>query len=596
MRKVILFICLALCLCLFVSCAEADVPDDNNNNNDNDITTPSGDCLKLDDSASGIVLLPDYKEYAGVTSLGNSTVKTLTFTAEEDGIIRIGAFTDVKAVPGFTLSSAIYVRDVKEYTVSAGENTIELDLELMKSESLYIGGNVSILYSDNGIPFSALSDNVTGDAVISDKMLGIDADIEYHSEERVFNSDSWEMSGLFIFYKKPVPDAELPCVYADTDAFAGKKITTIRIPVKKLDSTDETHSITLYKIKNNVTSDFAENCVAEYKIELSYPNLKGNEINYWYSADVSHLDITVAEDETLAFGSPDDTATFAVTINDVYPDQKYIKSSGEASNGCMLFDIYYRTIITKEEHLSYIDSLNEECKRDEVLKELIGGKTLSVIGDSVSVFNGISNGEGADTTNDTIRDNNGEYTGKSHRVYSADLTWWMKTVNDTNMRLLVNNASSGDHVLGGGKTRCEQLHDNTGDNAGEQPDIIAVLMGFNDINWAGVSPEQYYKGYDYMVSRIRECYPDADVFLFTYYHYNFRGILGTDEFLMPYIEKLRTVADDYGCTVVDLLNECDVTCDDFASFASDGIHPNVEGMAQISEAFKDTLYNKYSNS
>lgn len=589
MKKAILFICMLLCICFIASCAGADTPDAGN-----DITAPSDEYLVLDGDKSGIVLLPDYKEYAGVTSLGSSTVKSITVTAEKDGVIKVGAFTDVKMIPGFMLSSAVHIRDVKEFPVTAGENKIELGLELLKSETLYIGGNVSLLYSDNGSVFSVLDDNVTGDVVISEKKLNLTADVEYHGEERVFGSDSWEMSGLYVAQKKAVPDAELPCIYSDINVFAGKKITAVRIPVKKLDSTDETHFVSVYKIKNTVTSDFAENCVAEYKIELSYPNLGGTEINYWYYADVSHLDITVAEDETLAFGSPDDTVNFAVTINDLYPEQKYIKSSGDESKGCMLFDIYYRTVITKEEHLEYIEKLNEECKRDEILKEVIGGKTLSVLGDSVSAYGGYCNGDAADFSNDTIRENAEEYDGKRHRIYSVDLTWWMKTVNDTNMRLLVNNSSSGDHILGGGQTRCEQLHDNTGDNSGEKPDIIVILLGFNDINWAKKTPEQYHEGYENMLIKMKESYPDADIFMCTYYHYNFRSILGNAELLTPYIEKLRGLADKYGCTVVDLFNECDVTCDDYASFASDGIHPNVEGMAQISEAFKNSLYKKYA--
>ena len=590
MKKVILFICMLLCICFVASCAGADTPDTGN-----DITAPSDEYLVLDGDKSGIVLLPDYKEYAGVTSLGSSTVKSITVTAEKDGVIKIGAFTDVKMIPGFMLSSAVHIRDVKEFPVTAGENKIELGLELLKSETLYIGGDISLLYSDNGTAFSVLNDNVTGDIVISEKKLNFTADVEYHGEERLFSSDSWEMSGLYISQKKAVPDAELPCIYSDINVFAGKKVTAVRIPVKKLDSIDETHFVSIYKIKNTVTSDFAENCVAEYKIELSYPNLGGTEINYWYYADVSHLDITVAEDETLAFGSPDDTVNFAVTINGLYPEQKYIKSSGDESKGCMLFDIYYRTVITKEEHLEYIEKLNEECKRDEILKEVIGGKTLSVLGDSVSSYIGYSNGNAADFSNDTIRENADEYDGEKHRIYSADLNWWMKAVNDTNMRLLVNNSSSGDHILGGGQTRCEQLHDNTGDNAGEKPDIIAILLGFNDINWAKKTPEQYHEGYENMLIKIKECYPDADIFMCTYYQYNFRGIVGNAELLTPYIEKLRSLADEYGCTVVDLFNECSVTCDDYAFFASDGIHPNVEGMVQISEVFKNTLYKKYAN-
>ncbi|MBR6558872.1 MAG: SGNH/GDSL hydrolase family protein [Clostridia bacterium] len=596
MRKIFLLVCLIFCLCFFASCNEAETPNNetessNNGNTIEDIVAEN--YIKMDDTLGGIVLLPDFQEYAKVTSLGSSTVKSVTITAEKDGEIKIGIFTDIKSIPGFMTSSAVHTRDVNIYPVSAGKNTIDLNLDLLENETLYIGGTASLLCDDNGTAFSVLSDNIGDKIVISDKKLSVEADVEYHGEAKLFNNDSYKMTAFLIARKKNVPDKELPCALADSYILLGKTITSIRIPVKKLDSFEGPHYITVYKIKNTVTSNFAENCVSEYKIELNFTDLSGTEINYWYSADVSHLNISLADDETLAFGSPDDTASFAVTINDAYPEQKYITVNGTESKGCVLFDIYYRTDISKEERISTIESINEESKRDVLLGEALSGKTLSVLGDSVSVFNGCSNGDGANTTNDTIRENNGEYDGKSHGVYSINLTWWMKTVIDTNMRLLVNNSSSGDHILGGGKTRCEQLHDNTGDNAGETPNIIAVLLGFNDINWSKVTPEEYHAGYDYMIGKIKECYPDADIFMFTYYQYNFLGIEGDTEFLTPYMNKLKEVAEKYNCTVVDLHNECDVVYSDASTFTSDGIHPNIEGMAQISEVFKNSLYKKY---
>lgn len=529
-----------------------------------------------------LVLLPDYQENAKLTSLGGSTVKSITLFAKEDGTVEIGAYGIASSTKDF--------RGGKEYPIVAGENELELGLELLNYETLYVKGTAKLLYAEDGVEFSAaISDGV------SDKKLAFSADVEYHGDARVFDGDFENMSGLNISFKTVGLKANtLPVIYENADAFSGKKITTVRIPVKTVATKEQAHSFTLYKVKKDVPADFLNNYVEKYEITVEYKNLSGTEINYWYEADVSHLSIVLAEDETLAFGSPDDTVSFAATRTDMYPEQKYITNLGDTSRGCLIFDVYYQTVISKDEKVEEIKELDRECERDVALQKLIGGKTMSVLGDSVSAYDGYSNGDGADTTNDTIRDNNGEYDGTRHRVFSADLTWWQKTANDTGMTVLVNNSYSGDSVCDGGQTRCEQLHDNTGDNAGTNPDIIAILLGFNDINWANRTPETFKSGYETMLERILTKYPETDVFLFTYYQYDFRGYVGNEEFLAPYVNVIYELAEKYDCTVVDLFAETGFRYDNYGVFSDDGIHPNPEGMEVVSEVFKNALLGKYS--
>ena len=109
------------------------------------------------------------------------------------------------------------------------------------------------------------------------------------------------------------------------------------------------------------------------------------------------------------------------------------------------------------------------------------GKTVSVLGDSISTYTGVSNNTGC---NATIGSNAVYYTEGRHGVYAND-TWWMQVANDLGLRLLVNNSWSGSSLLytrngtvGAYVERCVQLHDDTGDNAGETPDIIGIQMGY----------------------------------------------------------------------------------------------------------------------
>ena len=124
--------------------------------------------------------------------------------------------------------------------------------------------------------------------------------------------------------------------------------------------------------------------------------------------------------------------------------------------------------------------------------KLLEGKKLSVLGASISTYAGASNGAAADTTNSTIRNNEKYYPHATVNDVTLEDTWWMQACEELGMELLVNNAWSGSSLLhtrngtvGAYVDRCVQLHDDTGDNAGEEPDIIGIQMGTNDY--------QYYK-------------------------------------------------------------------------------------------------------
>lgn len=123
--------------------------------------------------------------------------------------------------------------------------------------------------------------------------------------------------------------------------------------------------------------------------------------------------------------------------------------------------------------------------------------TLSVIGDSISTYEGVSNNKTYNplylsTTEATF----GTYYGNPERtdydqhsqVTQAD-TWWQQTADTLGMSLLVNNSWSGsfvikDPALGNNteypaaayKNRCVNLHIGT-----KKPDVIAVYLGTNDI-------------------------------------------------------------------------------------------------------------------
>lgn len=243
------------------------------------------------------------------------------------------------------------------------------------------------------------------------------------------------------------------------------------------------------------------------------------------------------------------------------------------------------------------------------------GKTISILGDSISTFSHYSNGSAASTTNSTIA-GGAIYYPRSGFDVTADSTWWKQTADALGMDVLVNNSWSGSCLLntrsgtvGAYLDRCVQLHDNTGENAGQTPDIIAVFLGTNDYytypstlgSFDGIdfdslileengavsykTPTNSMEAYAIILSKIKQAYPKAEVYCFT---------------LLPRVNSanqptafnadLAKLAQKFGARVVDL-HHCGIPSDTagFQRFMGDNLHPNNAGMDAISNAFVSTL-------
>ena len=238
------------------------------------------------------------------------------------------------------------------------------------------------------------------------------------------------------------------------------------------------------------------------------------------------------------------------------------------------------------------------------------GKTISILGASISTYADTSNGSAADNTNSTIRNNVKYYPNTTIPDVTLDDTWWMQVTKDLGLRLLVNNAWSGSAILlersgtvGAYVDRCVQLHDNTGDNAGEEPDIICIQMGFNDFSYGkdtlGTADIDYdalitADGYGtptttmeataIMLDKMVKRYPNAEIYMFN--HFKRIGQSASETTLMENLNaSIATVCARYDVTVVDLYT----ALTDPGHIGDGRVHPNRLGMDTISEAVKEAI-------
>lgn len=132
------------------------------------------------------------------------------------------------------------------------------------------------------------------------------------------------------------------------------------------------------------------------------------------------------------------------------------------------------------------------------------GKKLSILGDSISTYRGVSNDS---TANYTIRHNPYFY----YLPFPLEKTYWMRLITELEMELCVNNSWSGGNLSGefdlnSGVNRAHHLSRDDG----VKPDIIIVFMGINDLG-RNVPVDIFAKDYEKTLEIIKAEHPKAKV-------------------------------------------------------------------------------------
>ena len=220
--------------------------------------------------------------------------------------------------------------------------------------------------------------------------------------------------------------------------------------------------------------------------------------------------------------------------------------------------------------------------------------TFSILGDSISTYEGYSDNGAA---NETIAGYRLYYPRWGNSVEAKD-TWWYQAAQMLDLRLLVNNSFSGSCLLkaaygaeGAYLDRCVQMH-----SGEEDPDIIAVYLGTNDYYAYGdtlgtfgsidfdhlITPEGYgspettMEAYAITLHKIKARYPDADIYCFTLLP------LGDSDIQPEHFNAdILRLAEHFGCTGVDLMG-CGIVP---RIHMGDALHPEKAGMDAITAAF-----------
>lgn len=240
---------------------------------------------------------------------------------------------------------------------------------------------------------------------------------------------------------------------------------------------------------------------------------------------------------------------------------------------------------------SYFSSSNNSLgidvmgiKLTQFQKSAYLGKTLSILGDSISTFNGY------------IPSGNATYY-PAGTVQAVTDTWWYKLMTALGMTLNINNSWSGSRVTttagetsAGCMTRCQNL--------GTLPDVIIIWMGINDFNnevalgtYNGKSAipattTTFREAYGIMLNKVLTAYPKAEVWVCTLPQCERQNPTGFPEInqnnvpLADFNEAIVELANAFGVKILDH-NKCGLTYQNMSIYNPDELHPNNFGHSLV---------------
>ena len=215
---------------------------------------------------------------------------------------------------------------------------------------------------------------------------------------------------------------------------------------------------------------------------------------------------------------------------------------------------------------------------------MLNGKQLSILGDSISTYKGVSDDI---TASSTLIYN--PYYYKS--PFPEDKTYFRIVMDHFGLSLCVNNSLSGGNLSGkldtdAGVNRARHLSRDDG----TEPDLIIIFMGINDLG-RRVNASVFAEDYERTLLTLKDKYPkshvccvnlpDRDIFLKE----------DADVFNTAIETAVKAMGDHF--FIADLYRSR-LSGDFYYMNTLDGLHPDEDGMRIIAEIVIDAIKNHFN--
>lgn len=311
--------------------------------------------------------------------------------------------------------------------------------------------------------------------------------------------------------------------FQDVTAISNCIINKISIAVYQTKATDNNGNFVFSLfVHNNTLTGLQSSAKRSYKIEINAAEhgLVANKTKVlkFIDVDVTKYGIMLMEGETLAMYDSKDTivpvrmlvshptnyaterSEISLKLIEEFPQaQSFYAAVGSSkmtyqASMFLFYDFEWEKTYTAEEQKAAAELEAEYQALVTLLKEKYKGKNVSILGDSISTFDKISNNTDINSTiGENLKYHN--HTGNPHKW---ERTYWGRLVTDLEMNLCVNNSWASGRVYGrhNGKTTSKNDDNNVLDfsdsaperavqlhrNDGTTPDLIIMYMGINDLH------------------------------------------------------------------------------------------------------------------
>ena len=359
-------------------------------------------------------------------------------------------------------------------------------------------------------------------------------------------------------------------------------------------------------------------------------NNQENEIEHPVETVDSTVDFSISDDKshTILKLQSGNIITKSFDSND-FSDIKYNTSEQDFEigddNDHIIFKLNEGDIITKNfdssKILTDVENLktiiNTQTQSQNYFINKFTGKTLGIIGDSISTFDG------------WLPDDKEGYTGDSYRPYyptgqvtSVEQMYWYKTAKtlfgkcDNTNTVVCAMGSSG--VMGDATSttnpHCAASNKRISDlsSNGFNPDIIVCFIGCNNMgadaaigNWKpqdGIpeSTSTFREGYALMLYKLQTTYTNARIFCCTFLEETswrektpgWPTNTDTNKITKQYNDSIREIAHAFGCEIIEFAT-AGINYFTSSLYQQDGIHPNVAGQALLANRLISDLMIKY---
>ena len=214
---------------------------------------------------------------------------------------------------------------------------------------------------------------------------------------------------------------------------------------------------------------------------------------------------------------------------------------------------------------------------------MLKGKRLSILGDSISTYRGVSNDAAACAST--------KYNQCYYREpFPLGGTYWRVVMDRLGLELAVNNSYSGGNLSGrdnpdSGVMRAQNLSRDDGIS----PDLVIVFMGINDLG-RGVCAEVFQEDYLFALETVKKNHPSAAVCCV--------NLPDRDIFLTERARIFNAAISD----AVNKLGKNFFLADLFSSRLRgdfyymntlDGLHPDEDGMRHIADVVESAIKAHY---